>query len=56
MPSSEDLDKEIVPKPLQVFTRRSKNVVSTSLSVDLKSRVAGPDPHSAFFAYSTFYC
>jgi len=44
MPSSGDLEKEIVPKPSSVFTRCPKNVVSTSLPADLESTPADLDP------------
>ena len=42
MPSSENLEKEIIPKSLQVFTRCPKNVVSTSLPTDSESTVIDP--------------
>ena len=48
MPSSGDLEKEIVPKPLQVFIRRSKNLIFISLHVDPESITADPD--SFYFA------
>ena len=48
MPSSGDLQKEIFPQPLQGYTRRSKNVVSTLLSIDPVFAAVNPDPpHSA---------
>jgi len=48
MYSSGDLEKEIVPKLLQVYTKHFKNVVSTSLPANIESTTADPDlPHSA---------
>jgi len=48
MPSSEDLEKEIVPKLLQLYTKHSKDVVSISLPADLESTTTDHDPpHSA---------
>ena len=34
-----------MPKPLQVYTKRSKDVIFTSLRTDPESIVANPDPH-----------
>ena len=39
-----DLEKEFIPKSLQVYTRCFKDVVSTTLLVDPESIVAYPDP------------
>ena len=44
MPSSEDMEKEIVSKLSQVFTRCPRNMLSTSLPTDLESTAAAPDP------------
>ena len=43
MPSSEDLEKEIAPKPLQMYTKCSQDVVSTSLPTDPESITVDPD-------------
>ena len=44
MPSFGDLEKEIVPKPLQVYTKCFKNVVSASLTAHPEFIVADLDP------------
>ena len=44
IPSFGHLEKEIIPKPLQVYTKHSKDVVFTSLSTNPKSTVADHDP------------
>ena len=38
------MEKDSVPKPLQVYTKRFKDVVSTSLHVDPESTVTDSDP------------
>ena len=48
MLSSKDSEKEIVLKPLQVFIRHSKNMVSPLLPSDPESTALDVDPrHSA---------